>query len=91
MHRQWDSEKCCISTSFAQSKIRTLHTYCFKGGNLGLRFREKLPKESVSIYHKSNAKPGLWLKEKVKKEYVSRNYKSISEELPVLYPQVLRS
>ena len=39
----------------------------------------------------SNAKPGLRLKEKVKKECVSRNFQSISEELPVVYPQVLRS
>ena len=43
------------------------------------------------MYYKSNAKPGLRLKEKLKKEYVLRNYQSISGELPVVYPQVLRS
>ena len=59
-------------------------------GGLGLRLREKLSKESVSMYYKSNGKPGLRLKEKVKKS-VSRSYQSIPEELPVVYPQVLRS
>ena len=61
------------------------------GGGVGLQLREKLPKEIVSMYYNSDAKLGLRLKEKVKKECVSRNYQRISEELTVVYPQVLCS
>ena len=32
MHRHWNCEERCISTSFTQLKISTLYTCCFRGG-----------------------------------------------------------
>ena len=44
MRRQWDSEECCISTSFTQLKVRTLHTCCFRGEGFRLAAQREITK-----------------------------------------------